>query len=143
MKRTLITLIMTLLCVSPVLAHWEDPKGCDAAIEEMSVIQEWEETFNGLSDDGRDYIIRKKDKVSPVNIEEHHMVLPKSQWEKPDQPAYYEPTLSAWIDRDGDGRFEEFFLFPRGQGYCGDAMHFIWDGKDQTYKLLQTGKDHI
>lgn len=142
MKVLIAALIMILLSVSPALAHWEDPRGCDAAVEEMGSLS-WTDTFSGLSDDGRDYIIKKESTAGLIKIEEHHMVLPKSQWEAPDKPAFYEPTLSAWIDRDGDGRYEEFFLFPRGQGYCGDAMHFVWDGKDQTYKLLQTGKDHI
>ena len=143
MKKLLIALGMTVLLASPVAAHWEDPAGCDKMIESLSSIQEWTETFSGLSDDGRDYIIRKKDKAGPAIIEEHHMVLPKSQWTDGTTPAYYEPVLSAWVDIDGDGRFEDFFLFPRGQAYCGDAMHFVWDKKDQTYKLLQTGKDHV
>lgn len=132
------TMLLAMVLATPV--HWEDPASCNNMIQSMKAA-DYTETYNGLSEDGRDYVIRWKQRETGAIVEEHHNLYPPSQWEDSKTPAYMEAVLSLWIDWDGDGTFGEWFLFPRGEASCYDALHFQWDADLQTYKLYAAGKE--
>jgi hypothetical protein len=138
MKRVLLTISLCLLGTS-ALAHWEDPQGCGLTREKITEIKEWSKVKEGLSEDGRDYVITWK--AGDVISEEHYQLAPKSQWSAPDEPAVLPSPISEWLDWDGDGFFGEWFLFPRGQAACEDALHFVWSSQLQTYVLYAKGKE--
>jgi hypothetical protein len=140
-RRLLLTSLMLFSSVSLANAHWEDPSGCAKTHEKIMSFKEWDRTYHGVSEDGRDYVYRWKQKDTNLATEEHFMLLPPSQWEKKDEPEHMPMPLSEWIDWDGNGHYDEWFLFPRGTPDCNDALHFVWDNKDQTYKLYATGKE--
>jgi hypothetical protein len=133
--------LVVLVCVhslSTSNAHWEDPQGCSVTHEKVKEL-EWSKVKEGLSEDGRDYVITWK--AGDVVSEEHYQLAPKSQWSAPDEPAVLPTPISEWMDWDGDGFYSEWFLFPRGQAACEDALHFVWSDQFQTYVLYSKGKE--
>lgn len=137
--------LVSLLNLGPLSiasAHWEDPAGCSKTHEKIkSLKDEWESVYSGIAEDGRDYVYRWKHKGSTLITEEHFILTPQNQWDKPDEPEHLPVPVSEWLDWDGDGHFGEWYLFPRLKAECSDALHFIWDEKAQTYKLYATGKE--
>jgi len=141
--KTLLFLLLLGFAATPVLAHWEDPQGCNKMVQTIPKLDAMTSVYKGISEDKRDYIFEWQQTDGPIHITEHHILLPPAQWKDPKDPEYFEPILSFWIDWDGSGQAEEFWVFPRGNANCDDALHFIWDGERQTYLLVQSGKDHI
>lgn len=139
MLRFLIVLVMVL---SPNLAtaHWEDPQGCAATYQKIKGMEgDWKLLYDGVSEDGRDYIKRYQHDSGLIN-EEHLAILPRVQWAEKDTPEHTDQVLSEWLDWDGDGHYSEWYLFPRGQAACEDALHFVWSNQAQTYVLYATGR---
>ena len=138
-------LIFTILLFGWIVAnaHWEDPQTCNDVVGQFSKTEEaeWEPLYNGISEDGRDYIYRFHFKASQLVVEQHHILLPPAQWEDKDTPTYMPMVLSVWLDWDGNGHYGEWYLFPRQHMDCEDALHFIWDEDHQTYRLYATGKE--
>lgn len=114
--------------------HYEDLSGCTDTFTHLPK-KEWTVLYHGISEDKRDYLYRLQHRTGPLVIEVHHVLLPVSRWGTPPVPKYMPAILSVWIDYDGDGHFGEWYLFPRGQADCADAIHFIWDVSLQTYRL--------
>lgn len=137
----MISLMLVVMLATPV--HWEDPLNCMSMIKDLkdTKTDQWKTTYEGLSEDARDYIIRSTREGDTLKVEEHYQLLPQSQWASPEEPTYLKNILSLWLDFDGDGHYNEWYLFPRGRSNCQDALHFIWDHDLQTYKLYATGKE--
>lgn len=137
--------IIGLLCLlanltQPVMAHYEDPVGCDRAFKHMPD-DGWTLLYAGISEDGRDFIYRFLHTDKAVLVEEHHILLPRNQWDNENDPRFMMEILSMWIDANQDGHYEEWFLFPRNQSDCADAIHFKWDSTRQSYVLYDGGKE--
>lgn len=138
MRYVVLITLLWFITTSIAWSHYEDPSGCDAMVTHLPN-ENWVTLYEGISEDGRDYVFRYRHEV--IIIEAHHILLPEAQWTSASTPAYMPAILSLWLDYNGDGVYGEWYLFPRGQGECTDALHFIWDGDKQVYRLYATGKE--
>lgn len=141
-KLLRLSIILVLVWPSVSTGHWEDPLNCSAMQAQLDKVPEdnWVVSYSGISEDGRDYVVRFSVKGDTLKIEQHHILLPKSQWTG-NVPTFSDQILSEWLDWDGDGVYGEWYLFPKGETDCRDALHFMWDESRQTYRLYATGKE--
>lgn len=143
-KASWLVVAISMLLSEMVDAHLEDPKNCSAMQARLDRVPEdhWKITYVGISEDKRDFIIRFSLAGGSLKLEQHHILLPASQW-KDGVPAYSPQILSEWLDWDGDGVYSEWYLFPRGETDCKDAIHFVWNETQQVYQLYTNGKEQV
>lgn len=141
-KRLSVCVGMLLLAVSvDGRGHWEDPTGCHQAKKTLGQY-DYVTLYEGLAEDGRDWVVRQRAVNRDLVVEEHYYLLPPSQWPDPKTPAHLPILLSAWLDWDGDGHYGEWYIFARGRGAeCQDALHFTWDPEAGTYRLVPDARE--
>ena len=132
-----IALAFYLLSLVPsARAHMEDHSGC-VTVPKFSVIKlNAIPYYEGVSDDGRDYIVQFNLRgLNYADLEYRFILAPPAQRKGGKAtPVHWNP-VGVWVDSDDRRGWDDWWIDPRGNGNCKDLIHLKW-AKDLEHWVL-------